>query len=200
MGLDKVKIIILLLLIIPFLGIYALKPILLNNFYYLLSFLIVLIILIIINEDKVIKHFNQTHEMLSDNAIKLTRIFVITMFSTLVILGIFYTPEFIIIQPEKFEKNVTIGNEIDFTIKIDNRGADLTNVNYQIIGINNNWFHINSKELKNLKKGQSALILINFTIPQNATIGEYYGVIIIEANSNGKNISKSIPILFRVMQ
>ena len=96
----------------------------------------------------------------------------VTMILTLIILWIFYTPEFIIIQPENFEKNVTIGDEIDFTIKIDDRGADLTNLNYQIIEMNNNWFHINSKELKNLKKGQYALILINFTIPQNATIGE----------------------------
>ena len=119
---------------------------------------------------------------------------------TLIILWIFYTPEFIIIQPENFEKNATIGDEIDFTIKIDNRGADLTNLNYQIIEMNNNWFHINPKELKSLKKGQHAHTSINFTIPQNAKIGEYYGEIVIEANSNGKNISKSIPILFRVMQ
>lgn len=185
---------------------YALKP----NFwldpyllyvFYLLIFMLIVLFLIFVRtaENNGVTEFR---DCVYNKAFRLLQAFLITLFLTLVILLTAYTPALIIIEPEKLEEDISLGNQSIKTIAIKNMGADLTNVTYNIKGIKKSWLSLsfeNVMVLKNyLKNGEQEFIFASLTIPQNETTGEYRGAIIIQAKANGKDVTKEIPVLLRV--
>lgn len=205
---NKCKLVIapaaLFILVIFLLGIYELKldfwlgTYLLYVFYLLILLLIAVVSLFLLEKNGITKLI----DCICNNLFRLTQVFLISLFLTLVILLTVYTPILIVIEPQKLEEDIFLGNQSIKTITIKNMGADITNVTYNITGINEGWLILsteNAIELKSdLKNGEQVFIFARITIPQNETIGEYRGAIMIQAKANGKIITEPVPVILRV--
>jgi|GEM_PF-2677163 len=131
-----------------------------------------------------IKNLISSNVLIIDFTFSLTLL--VLSFILLIILSIF-TPPQIIIEPKNFEEQLTSGNR-SIQLSIKNIGADLTNVNLSIEGIND-WISLNPGNFLVLKNKDIQFVQVNLT-PQNETVGEFRGAITIKAKTYGNNVTE----------